>query len=72
MKNATSYGFDLEYYKPNVGWKPYYEYTESKPAKTFWPAWDAAYRYRIRARVGGAWKPYSNFRTFAFGGASLP
>ena len=72
VKNATSYGFDIEHYKPNVGWKPYYQYTEGKPSKTFWPAWDAAYRYRIRARVGGAWKPYSNYRTFAFGSASLP
>jgi lysozyme len=73
FSGATSYAFQIEYYdEGSSSWNDYYAYTSTTQQKTFWPVLDAAFRFRVRAKSGGVWSPYSNYRSFTFGDATLP
>ncbi|MFO0615608.1 MAG: GH25 family lysozyme [Polyangiaceae bacterium] len=70
---ATGYEFEIEYFQKSSGaWTPYYGYSTTKPMKTFWPALDAGFRFRVRATAPGGDSPSSPWSSFAFGSASLP
>jgi hypothetical protein len=71
--DATSYEFEIQYFSTTKGsWSPYYTYSTTSPKKTYWPASDAAYRFRVRAKSGAGWSPSSAWSTFSFGTASVP
>lgn len=67
---ASRYQFEVELFDGQ--WQPYYTYAPSSPAKTFWPVLDAAFRFRVRAELDGAWTDPSAWSTFSFGDAVLP
>ena len=48
VSGATSYTFDIQYVHSG-SWASYYTYTTSGPTKTFYPAYDTDYRFRVRA-----------------------
>lgn len=70
---ASGYEFEIDYFKTSTGkWAPYYGYSTAKPSKTFWPALDAAFRFRVRATSPGGDSASSPWSAFAFGSADLP
>lgn len=63
VTNATSYQFAIET-QTSSGYAPYYTYTSSKDAVTFYPQTHGLeYRWRVRAMVGtyGDWSSYATF-----------
>lgn len=70
---ATGYEFEIEYFQKSAGeWAAYYGYSTTKPEKTFWPALDAGFRFRVRATSSKGDSPSSGWSSFAFGSGALP
>lgn len=70
---ASGYEFEIEYFREANGkWTAYYGYSTTKPQKTFWPALDAGFRFRVRATSPDGDTPSSPWSSFAFGDGSLP
>lgn len=70
---ASGYEFEIEWFQKSAGkWAQYYGYSTTKPQKTFWPALDAGFRFRVRATSPEGDSPSSPWSSFAFGSASLP
>lgn len=66
VSGATSYEFAIES-QNSTGWVPYFTYAGSTPARTFYPqAHGIAYRWRVRAKVNGAFGAWSAYATFQY------
>lgn len=64
VSDATEYMFSIEY-DVNGALHPYMSYQRAAPATTFWPqVSDTRYTWRVRAKVGGTWGPWSNDASF--------
>jgi Glycosyl hydrolases family 25 len=60
LAGATHYEFALEYEDGSGAVRPYTTYTRTGPLATFWPQIDdTTYSWRVRAKVDGAWGPWS-------------
>ncbi len=68
VDGATQYAFEVEWFDAATqSYKPYYTYTGSAPARTFYPQYhDRTYRWRVRAQVSGSWTPNSNWASFSY------
>jgi hypothetical protein len=74
IPGASQYEFEI-YYSDGSDWQYYYTYTSSTNSKTFWPAYAAAYQWRVRAQDvygWGNWSAYANFNYGDVGGSSPP
>lgn len=72
VSGATRYEFEIDYFD-GYQWQDYYTYKTSANAKRFWPyVQNVPYRWRVRARTGGAWTDYSPYNIFLFGNADSP
>ena len=69
VANASQYEFDIEYWTGSA-WTAYYTYTTSGPTKTFYPAYDTDYRFRVRAANASGWSDFSSFAKFTFSSGS--
>ena len=72
IDDATGYEFDI-WYSDGTDWQPYYTYTPAANAQTFWPVFDdTLYLWRVRAKNGEGFGPWSEETTFAFGNVGPP
>jgi hypothetical protein len=64
VPSATAYSFAIDYLSSGT-WKAYYTYQPTVDTVTFWPQITAtSYRFRVQAKVGGAFGPWSSYATF--------
>jgi hypothetical protein len=61
---AALYELAVEVGTQSGGWATYYTYTSSTPAKTFWPQGAHGFRWRLRAKVNGAFTAWSAWAAF--------
>lgn len=67
LAGATQYQFAIEFKNAAGSYAPYVTYTTTSPQKTFYPTvHKTSYRHRVRAKVAGAFGPWSNDATFDF------
>lgn len=63
---ATSYEFAIES-QSGTSFLPYYTYTSSVASQTFYPQiHGVGYRWRVRAKINGAFGAWSSYATFQF------
>jgi len=65
-QGATSYEFAIES-QSGAGYAPYYTYAPAAPSQTFYPQiHGVGYRWRVRAKINGAFGGWSGYATFQF------
>jgi GH25 family lysozyme M1 (1,4-beta-N-acetylmuramidase) len=70
---AKSYSFQIDWFSASTHtWKPYYTYSTTSPAKTFWPVVEAPLRFRVKAALSSGSSDFSAYSTFAYGDSMLP
>ncbi|HJL20424.1 MAG TPA: fibronectin type III domain-containing protein, partial [Sandaracinaceae bacterium LLY-WYZ-13_1] len=63
---ADLYEHQIEYASSGT-WRAYYTYAGSSTDRTFYPSVaGTTYRFRVRARVGGAFGPWSAWASFDY------
>ena len=67
VAGATQYELAIEYRTAAGAFTPYVTYAAAGPEKTFYPqVRGTTYRWRVHARVEGAWGGWSEWATFAY------
>ena len=69
---ATEYEVQIQYQAADTTWRAYFTYNETANNKTFYPCssqspaapCNSNFRFRVRARTGGSFGPYSGWATF--------
>jgi len=66
VANATNYEFAIEN-QAGTSWTPYFTYAGTTATRSFYPQKHATtYRWRVRAKVAGAFGAWSNWATFTY------
>jgi hypothetical protein len=66
VSGATAYEFAIEFQSAS-GFSPYYTYPATSPSRTFYPQIHGTdYRWRVRAKVAGAFGDWSSYATFQY------
>jgi len=66
-QGASQYEISIEFLASSGAFAPYVTYLSSGPSKTFYPqVHGTTYRWKVRAKVGGSFGPWSNEALFQF------